>query len=76
MIEAASRNKKVFTLDTSFGHELLDGYSGVQFLSNDPKVWAKELEKYYSADIKNNRISDGKMLWNVKYNSIVNLLLK
>jgi glycosyltransferase involved in cell wall biosynthesis len=75
LIEAAVRNKRVFTLDNSFSHELLDDYSGVCFLKNEPKIWAKEIKKFYKKDISKNRITE-QFRVNFEDKSITKLLME
>ncbi|MCD4705019.1 glycosyltransferase [bacterium] len=76
LIEAAYRKRKVFTLDNSFSRELLDGYSGVNYLKDDPGIWAKQIEIYYNENISRNRIEEKFNMKKHKDTSIINFLMK
>ncbi len=75
LVEAAYRNKNIFTLNNSFSHELLDGYKGVNFLENDPVEWANIINEFYKKDFSQNIIQDNFNLNKEENINIVKLLV-
>ncbi|HGS4980832.1 TPA: glycosyltransferase [Vibrio parahaemolyticus] len=45
LLEASMLGKKIISLDTDFAREVLDGYSGVEFIENDSQKWAQSLSE-------------------------------
>lgn len=76
LIEAAFRKKKILTLDTNFSRELLNNYSGVSYLKDDPKIWAKQIELFYNETISRNRIVEKFIMKNYEDISMVEFLMK
>lgn len=44
LVEAASLGKPLLVLDKPYAHDVLDRYSGVDFLPNEPVEWANGIE--------------------------------
>lgn len=43
LLEAAMLGIQVISLNTGFAKEVLDGYAGVEFIDNEPALWAEHL---------------------------------
>lgn len=54
LLEAAMLGKHVLSLDTSFAKEVLEGYEGVDFIGDDPSLWAEYLNRLLESDNSNN----------------------
>lgn len=46
--------KHVLSLDTSFAKEVLEGYEGVDFIGDDPSLWAEYLNRLLESDNSHN----------------------
>jgi glycosyltransferase involved in cell wall biosynthesis len=76
LIEAASRNKQIITLDNSFSHELIDGYKGVSYLDNCSLAWANNINDFYKKDFSENQIKDKFVLNTDSDKDIVKLFMQ
>ncbi|MCJ2378630.1 glycosyltransferase [Vibrio sp. ZSDZ34] len=54
LLEAAMLGKHVLSLDTGFAKEVLKGYEGVDFIEDDPSLWAEHLNQLLENGISHN----------------------